>query len=210
MSINAEIKICGLTNAADAQFALDAGADYLGFVLYADSPRGINASTLRGILENLAPRPRAVAVFVNEDRREVQAIASDCDLHAVQIHGDEAHHDFADLSVPVWRALHIGDDTCRPDPVQWPAARYVVDAPAGKQYGGTGKLADWNATRPIARQYPIMLAGGLTTANVADAIRTVQPTGVDVSSGVEARPGTKDPRKVEAFIQAARGIEMAR
>ncbi len=204
MSTSTEIKICGLTNAEDAQFAMDAGADYLGFVLYARSPRGIDAPALRGILDRLTRPPRAIAVFVNESRQVVETVAAECALHAVQIHGDETPDAFEGLSVPVWRALHVGADTCRPDPARWPASRYVVDAPAGKKYGGTGNVADWPAARSVALAHPVMLAGGLTVENVADAICTVQPTGVDVSSGVEAEPGIKDPRQIEAFIRTAR------
>ncbi|MCE9613020.1 MAG: phosphoribosylanthranilate isomerase [Lentisphaerae bacterium] len=199
-----DIKICGLTTRDDARAALEAGADYVGFVVYPKSPRHVSPTALRHLLEREGGITRAVGVFVNMTARDVATVADDCGLVAVQVHGDEDAAGFAGLARPVWRAVHLRSGTWQPAPEQWPAARYVVDATVPGQYGGTGVQADWDEAARLARARTIMLSGGLTPENVAGAIRRVRPTGVDVSSGVELSPGRKDHAKVAAFIQAAR------
>ncbi len=199
-----EIKICGLTNKSDAVAALEMGADYLGFILYSGSPRGISAEDLRGILDNLGGIRNGVGVFVNESPSVVAKVAADCALCAVQMHGDEPVGAFDDFPLPVWRAVTFRDGACCPDPSSWLAERYVVDAAVPGVYGGSGVTADWKAAAEMALRRPVMLAGGLTSENVAAAIRTVQPLGVDTASGVEAEPGRKDHSKMEAFIRAVR------
>lgn len=193
-----------MTNRDDARAALDAGADYLGFVLYAKSPRYVSPGDLRRLLERDGGLTRAVGVFVNMPAREVAVVADDCGLVAVQVHGDEAAAGFTELARPVWRALRLEAGVWHPPPARWPAVRYVVDAAVAGQYGGTGTLADWDAAATLAETQAIMLSGGLTPTNVADGIRRVRPVGVDVSSGVEASPGRKDHRKIRDFVQAAR------
>jgi len=199
-----EVKICGLTNRDDALAALDAGADYLGFVLYPKSPRGITPARMATILDGLGRPCRAVAVFVNVALAEVVRIASDCGLHAAQIHGDEPAEDFAGAPLPLWRAVRLEQGLPQPAPDAWRAERYVVDAAAPGLYGGSGEVADWLAVADFAGGYPTMLAGGLTPGNVADAVRAVRPLGVDVASGVEAEAGRKAIAKVRAFIRAAK------
>ncbi len=200
-----DVKICGLTNRDDALQALDAGADYLGFILYAKSPRYIAAADLRRLLEGLGRPVQAVGVFVNLAPHDVQVVAMDCGLAVVQIHGDEAGAGFTEVTAPVWRALRRCEGGWQPGPEQWPAVRYVVDATVPGEYGGTGVLADWNAAAVLAETRATMLSGGLNAENVAEAVRRVRPVGVDVSSGVEASPGKKDPARVAAFIRAAKG-----
>jgi phosphoribosylanthranilate isomerase len=202
--VNIEIKICGLTNAEDALCALEAGADFLGFVLYAGSPRAISTADLARVLQRIGRPVRAVGVFVNTARAVVETVASDCGLCAAQIHGDEEAREFAGMPLPVWRAVAARQGRLRPEPAEWPAARYVVDAAPPGVYGGAGVKADWDAARTLARRVPVMLAGGLTPDNVAEAVRAVRPAGVDVSSGVERAPGRKDWDKVKSFIRAAR------
>jgi phosphoribosylanthranilate isomerase len=199
-----EVKICGLTNFEDAKACLELGADYLGFVIYPDSPRGIDASAFRRIVDRLEGAFRAVGVFVNADREDVETLARDCGLHAVQLHGQEEPAEFVDIPVTVWRAVRVGGSTCLPDPADWPAARYVVDAHVPGLYGGTGVRADWRDAAELAARYPVMLAGGLTPENVADGVQAVHPLGVDTASGVEHTPGRKDLEKVAAFIRHAR------
>lgn len=200
-----DIKICGLTNLPDARAALDAGADFLGFVLYAKSPRGISESELRRIVERLPAGARTVGVFVNERPETVARIYSECGLRAVQLHGDEEPDEFAGLNLPVWRAVRVrADGIAAPAPARWPAERYVADAYAPGVYGGTGKTADWRAAAELATGFPVMLAGGLTPENVGEAVRAVRPNGVDVAGGVESGPGKKDHLKLNAFIAAAR------
>jgi phosphoribosylanthranilate isomerase len=200
-----EVKICGLTNVEDARAALEAGADYLGFVLYPKSPRGITAQKLHEIVIGIGGPCRAVAVCVNMPRAAVERVALDVGLHAVQIHGDEPPEAFADFPVPVWRAVRVGRAGAQPDPAAWPAARYVADADVPGLYGGTGSTADWARAAALAAAYPVMLAGGLTPENVAEAIRAVRPLGVDVSGGVEAGPGRKDRDALRAFVRRAAG-----
>ncbi|HAS84423.1 MAG TPA: N-(5'-phosphoribosyl)anthranilate isomerase [Verrucomicrobia bacterium] len=200
-----DIKICGLTTLEDAQVALDAGADFLGFVLYPQSPRAVTCDTLARITSSLGKGARCVGVFVNSMAAEVRQTALDCGLAAVQIHGDEQAGDFLDMPVPVWRALRVDAGGCRPEPAAWPmAVRYVADAAVPSGYGGSGIKADWEQAATLAAQIPVMLAGGLTPANVAAAIDQVHPLGVDVSSGVECSPGRKSHAAVRAFVAAAR------
>lgn len=199
-----EIKICGLTSLGDARVALEAGADYLGFVLYERSPRAVPVDALASIVRGLGQGVRAVGVFVNASPAFVRETALRCGLSAVQIHGDESPEAFASMPVPVWRSLSVSAEGCKPEPAAWPAARYLADAAAPGAYGGTGTLADWDQAAVLAKRVPLMLAGGLTVANVAAAIRQVRPLGVDVSSGVEAEPGRKSHEAVRAFVAAAR------
>lgn len=199
-----EIKICGLTRAEDARLAWEAGADYLGVVLYAGSPRGVTADAVQAIREALPAGARVVGVFVNESPAAVGRVAAACRLAAVQIHGDELPGGFEACGVPVWRAVRAAGGVWTPEPARWPAARYVADAAAPGLYGGSGQRTDWPAAAGLARRVPVMLAGGLTPGNVADAVRAVRPLGVDVSSGVERAPGIKDPEAVVRFIRAAR------
>jgi len=156
------------------------------------------------ILDRLSGAWRAVGVFVNESPSRVAEIAGQCGLHAVQIHGDEAPGDFRGLNVPVWRSVAPVGDHLGVEIDEWAAARYVVDAHVPEQYGGSGEMADWTAARRLAQHHAIMLAGGLTPANVDEAIRSVMPQGVDTSSGVEKQPGMKDHRKVSEFIAKAK------
>lgn len=202
-----EVKICGLTNTDDAMAAFDFGADYLGFILYALSPRGIDTAKLARVVDKIDKSARVVGVFVNSSRAEIEKVARDCGLHAVQLHGDEDPSDFTDMPVTVWRAVKQQDGIFTPLPEKWRADRYVIDAVAPELYGGTGIEVDWHDTAGFARAYPVMLAGGLTPDNVTDAIRIVEPLGVDVASGIEVEPGKKDHGKMKRFIEAAKGQE---
>lgn len=203
-----DIKICGITNLPDARAAVDAGADFLGFVLYSRSPRGISGAALRRIAGKLDGACKLVGVFVNERPEHVAQIAEDCCLCAVQLHGNESFGDFSGLSLLVWRALRVRDDGAPdPAPEHWPAARYVVDAWSPHAYGGTGELVDWEQAAVLAKRFPVMLAGGLTPDNVEEAVKAVRPAGVDVAGGVEKAPGRKDHVKLKAFAAAARQAE---
>lgn len=199
-----EIKICGITNVDDARAALALGADYLGFVMYPPSPRSVTSGQVRDILSALAQPCRAVGVFVNTSREEVEAAVRACGLWAAQLHGDETAEAFAESPVRLWRALKVLPEGVTPDPAQWAAERFVVDAAVPGVYGGTGVTADWQAACRVARERAVLLAGGLTPENVEAAIHTVRPLGVDVSSGVECEPGRKDRAKMESFVKRAR------
>lgn len=200
------IKICGLTNLDDARWAIEAGADYLGFVLYPKSPRYLPIKELSRITDELPETIRKVGVFVNEAPILVKEVVSVCGLAAVQLHGDEDPEDFEDVGAPLWRAIRLQAGKWTPEPRNWAAERYVMDA-FSPAYGGTGMTLDWATAGAFAARHRAMLAGGLTEENVREAIRRVKPLGVDVSSGVELAPGRKDRRKVAAFISAARAAD---
>lgn len=203
-SYKLEVKICGITSLDDAQAARDAGADYLGFVLYEKSPRAITPGALRHISDKLAGSSRLVGVFVNAAPQTVAQIAGDCALAAAQLCGEEQPRDFANFKTPVWRVLRIKADTVAPDIKGWDAERFVLDSSSVGCYGGTGRTLDWTKAASVAASNKIMLAGGLRPENVAEAVRTVRPFGVDVSSGVEIRPGRKSRRLMRIFVEICR------
>jgi phosphoribosylanthranilate isomerase len=203
------IKICGLTNLDDTLAAVEAGADYLGFNFYAKSPRCVTTAACAEMVAALrahGARVKTVGIFVEQAAAEVAAILDETGLDLAQLHGD---HQLADVGLLRRRAFMAVRDPSRADFAALAALSgsepaFLLDANAPGAYGGTGQTADWNAAQPIAAQYPLFLAGGLTPGNVAEAIRTVRPWGVDVASGVEAAPGKKDVEKMRAFVAAVR------
>ncbi len=201
-----KIKICGITNQIDALQAVNAGADALGFVFYRKSPRNVSLNVVKSIVADLPPFVLPVGVFVNAEPENVRRTMDECGLVLAQIHGDESAEYCESLGRPVVRGIRLRDRNTLFSMAEYKGrARvrgFVLDAFSGTAYGGTGKIADWNLAQEAARSFSFLLAGGLTSDNVQDAIRKVRPYGVDVSSGVEARPGKKDPAKVKAFVQA--------
>lgn len=202
-----KIKICGITNAEDAQAAVEAGADALGFVFYDKSPRFVEAGIVKRIVTGLPPFVLPVGVFVNEDVKVVRDLMDECGLALAQLHGDEGASYCETLARPVLKALRLRNRgsllAIREYTGRAQVRGFVVDAIAENTYGGTGLPADWTLAAEVAKATPVLLAGGLTPENVQEAIRTVRPYGVDVSSGVEASPGKKDRAKLQAFIRAA-------
>ena len=203
-----KVKICGITNVEDAEVAVRAGADALGFVMYRKSPRFIEPAVARAIVVGLPPFVLPVGVFVNEGAERVRALMDECGFALAQLHGDESALYCQNLGRPVLKALRLKDRRTFLSLAEFHGQANVrgvlIDAFSDQAYGGTGQTVDWTLAQEAARSTPIILAGGLTPANVADAISHVRPYGVDVSSGVEQNPGKKDPDKVKAFIQAAR------
>lgn len=204
--MNRKIKICGITNLEDALAVVEAGADALGFVFYKASPRCVGADVVRGIVKLLPPFVFPIGVFVNEDLRVVRDLMDSCGLALAQLHGDETAAYCEDLGRPVLKAIRlrsIGSFLSLAEYKGRSQVRgFVIDAFSESAYGGTGRIADWTLAAEAAKAAPVLLAGGLTPDNVAEAIQTVRPYGVDVSSGVEASPGKKDAVKVKAFIRA--------
>lgn len=223
------VKICGITTAEDAMVALKAGADYLGFIFYPPSPRGITPDAAERLTVELrvhpetgpllagSNRPLLVGVFVNERAEAAAAILDRCQLDLAQLSGDEAPSLVADPASPLFgraykalrpRAL----DEARRDAERHAAPanpantpRLLLDTPHGQLYGGSGETGDWAVGAALAAGIPgLMLAGGLTPANVGEAVRRVRPFAVDVASGVEAAPGRKDHALVRAFIANAK------
>ena len=211
------IKICGITNLADGLTAVDAGADALGFVFHKKSPRYVDPETVRKIVEHLPGNIEKVGVFVNQTAESVCEIADETGLTAVQLHGDNMDPGVADsiakhhLHLKVVIGLSMNQAKPEAYAMKWRPEMvhaFLVDAASSSIYGGTGKTFDWQISQPsvdaIAALGRVVVAGGLTSGNVPQAIRILKPWGVDVSSGVEAQPGKKDPQKVRAFVDAVR------
>lgn len=196
------LKICGITRVADAEVAIANGATALGFVFWAKSPRCVAPQQAAAIVAALPDGVEKVGVFVNESMAAVEQTASMVGLTMVQLHGDERADDAAGLSRPVVRAVTLEDESVCDG---WPAGTiFLLDAADRERRGGTGQRIDWTRAGAFAARRRVILAGGLTPENVGDAVAAVRPWGVDVSSGVEATPGAKDPGKVAAFLANAR------
>ena len=198
------VKICGITAADDALHAAACGADALGFVFYTGSPRCVTPAAAAAICAGLPPFVSRVGLFVNEDPERIRAVADECGLDVVQLHGDEPAQDCVRLSRRVVKALRVRDVASLAGHEQYAVSALLLDAWDADRFGGTGASFNWELATGIARQRPVILAGGLTPDNVAEAIRQVRPYGVDVSSGVERAPGRKDPEKVARFIRMAK------
>jgi phosphoribosylanthranilate isomerase len=206
-----KVKVCGITNWEDAQAAIDAGADLLGFNFYRKSARYVEPAIAHAIVAKLRSSmrcPTLVGVFVNAPFTEAHAIMRQVDLDLAQLHGDEPIEMITQLNGRGFKALRPqstkeAENQARTCAVKREPA-LLVDAYRKGEYGGTGQIGDWSIAAQIARQYPILLAGGLTLENVAAAIQQVQPWGVDVASGVESAPGRKDAQKMRAFVTNAK------
>lgn len=200
-----KVKICGITNLEDALFAAEAGADALGFNFYAKSPRFIVPDRAREIVLRLPPFVAKVGVFVNEELDRVKEIMAYCSLDCAQLHGDETPEQVAALAPRAIKAVRVRSAADIERLAQYQAIAYLLDTYHPTKHGGTGEAFDWELAVEARSHGPIILAGGLTPDNVADAIERVHPYAVDVSSGVEAAPGIKDHQKVRRFIMAAKG-----
>jgi len=198
------VKICGLTRLEDAERAVALGASALGFNFYPPSPRYIDPAAARAIVRRLPPFVTTVGVFANEtDAGKIISPARQAGVTALQVHGP---------AYPAWRellcvfplvvALAVREGFNAKDLESFEPNAYLLDAFDPDRPGGTGKTFDWSAAREAAKWGPIILAGGLTPANVAQAIREVRPFAVDVAGGVESAPGIKDPEKLRAFFAA--------
>jgi len=202
------VKICGITNVEDAFVAVEAGADALGFNFYRKSPRYIEPERARAIIERLPPFVTPVGVFVNEDDLDAMArIIVEARLAVVQLHGDESPA-LCQRVAQRWRvikAVRVGPDFHPHELAMYPAHAILLDAARAGAYGGTGERFDWTIARRAKSFVPVLiLAGGLSPENVAEAIRWVRPYAVDVCTGVEACPGKKDVERMRAFIAAAK------
>jgi phosphoribosylanthranilate isomerase len=195
------VKICGITSLEDALTAVDAGADALGFVFFRESPRHIFPEQAARIIQQLPPFVQVVGLFVNEETTAINEIADLCRLDLVQLHGDEPADYCCQIRRRVLKAFRVRSLTCL-DPIsEYPVAGYLLDTFSPSFYGGTGTSFNWEiASEAVRRHQRIILAGGLTPDNVAEAVRRVHPWAVDVSSGVESAPGKKDADKVRRFI----------
>jgi phosphoribosylanthranilate isomerase len=205
-----KVKVCGITNAEDASAAVEAGADALGFIFYEQSPRYVVPAVASRIIAELPPLVLPVGVFVNEGMATVRSIMDTCGLAMAQLHGDESASYCRELSRPAMKALRLKDRGSLLALAEYQGRGgvrgFVLDSFSEIAYGGTGQVTDWTLAAEVAKSTPILLAGGLTPDNVAQAVRTVRPYGVDVSSGVESAPGKKEHAKLRAFVEAVRVV----
>lgn len=203
--MSTKVKICGITNTADAQVAVEAGADALGYIFYEKSPRFVALNAAAEISKQLPPFIMRVGVFVNAPEDFVLRAIAECGLTMLQFHGDETPDFCSQFGLMSMKAFRMhGPETLSELP-KYPTDAFLLDAFSSTTLGGSGEKFNWDlAVEAHKFGKPIFLAGGLTPGNVADAIRKVRPFGVDVSSGVESAPGKKDHAKVKAFITAAR------
>jgi len=199
------VKICGITNPRDAVAAAEAGADAIGLV-FAESPRRVTVGQARAILAALPPYVTPVALFVDEPAEVVRDTCGQLGIRTVQLHGDEPPDVARALGgFCVVKAFRIRTEADLAPLEGYPAAAWLLDSKVEGRRGGTGVTFDWTLAARAAKRGRVILAGGLTPDNVAEAVRIAKPYGVDTSSGVESEPGRKDRARLEAFVAAARG-----
>jgi phosphoribosylanthranilate isomerase len=204
------VKVCGITQLEDALAAIHAGADALGFNCVPSSKRYLEPESIRAITDRLhrgaSGRPVAVAVVADVGRDRAAALLDELGVDRVQLHGDEPEGELLALGARAFKALRVGDAADVARALAFPGHPLLVDAKVAGQLGGTGHTLDWSLVEPLARARSLILAGGLTPENVAQAVATVRPWGVDVASGVETPgdPRRKDAEKMRRFIAAAR------
>jgi phosphoribosylanthranilate isomerase len=200
------VKVCGITHIDDAWSAIQAGADVLGFNFVPGSKRRVDVQLARSIIEQIRGQALAVAVVADLPTREALELLSTLGADRLQLHGDESQDQLRALSPSAFKALRVGAAEDVPLVLSFPGHPVLVDAKVEGQLGGTGRVVDWTLVAPVARQRPLILAGGLTPDNVEQAVRIVQPWGVDTASGVDAStdPRRKDPSRLRRFVAAAR------
>ncbi|AQQ53987.1 phosphoribosylanthranilate isomerase [Planococcus lenghuensis] len=201
-----QVKICGLKEEQHVQAAMEAGADLIGFV-FAPSKRQVTVDEAKKLAAQIPPHIKKVGVFVNETPEEMTRIARKVGLDFIQLHGDEPDDVLKELPVPVIRAVSIRTEEDGAKLAASEAAVVLADAPGVEYRGGSGETFKWDVLKGFSEtENRLAVAGGLHTDNVAEAIRILKPVMVDVSSGVET-DGRKDPAKIRAFIEAAKGVE---
>jgi phosphoribosylanthranilate isomerase len=202
-----KVKICGMTNPQDAAAAAEAGADLIGMIFYEKSPRAVMMDAARAIARAVPPWVVKVGVFVNPAEDLVREAIAMGDLNMLQFHGEETPGFCRQFGLLSMKAFRMRDEGILSRLQEYPTDAWLLDAYSPGRAGGTGETFNWDlAVRAAAFGRPIFLAGGLTPENVEQAIRQVNPWGVDVASGVEERPGVKDHARMRAFIAAARNI----
>ena len=207
-TMKTKVKICGITNLADAQAAVAAGADLLGFNFYEPSPRHLTLAAAAEITRHLPPGILRVGVFVNAPETLVFQAMQVCGLNLLQFHGDEPPQFCTQFGLMSLKAFRMDGESVLAELPKYGTAGYLLDAYSPGEAGGTGRQFNWDLA-VTAKQFgkPIFLAGGLTPENVADAVVKVRPFAVDVASGVESAPGKKDAAKVREFIARVRQVK---
>jgi len=206
--MDVKLKICGLTNAADVRAAIDAGADYLGFILYPKSPRFISPEQAKELIKNVPHGIKKVGVFVDCPPDRIIELMEFCGFDIIQLHGSESAGDALKIGrEKIWKAMALNtveDIACA---AEFPAAAILADSIGPEQRGGTGKKCNWKQAAGAAERFRLILAGGITPDNVAEAVNTVKPFAVDVCSGVEASPGVKDHNKIDELAAKLKSIK---
>ncbi|MFN0156934.1 MAG: phosphoribosylanthranilate isomerase [Bacteroidota bacterium] len=195
-----KVKICGITNLEDAMTASNLGADALGFIFSRESLRYVEPQVARETIMRLPPFTTPVGVFVNASRDEILRVCGISGIRAIQFHGDERPADLEGYALPTYKALRVNTAFNLSSLLEYQSGTFLLDTYCEKEKGGTGKVFDWNIA-VAAKQYGnIILAGGLSPENVADAVKTVRPYAIDVNSGVESSPGRKDAIKLQRLF----------
>ncbi len=209
--MSVQVKICGVRRIEDALCAAEAGADMIGLNFWPGTPRCVTLEQAREITDAVAGRIKIVAVFVDAPRGEILATADAVGADYVQLHGSESPEFVRDLGPrPIIKAFRVRSEEDLAGMSDFAAAVYLLDARVPGMKGGTGRTIDWELARRAAESRPVLLAGGLTPRNVAEAVRTARPWGVDTASGVEVEPGVKDPEKIRCFVRNAKAEEEER
>jgi phosphoribosylanthranilate isomerase len=193
-------KICGITNLNDANVAVENGASAIGFIFYEKSPRTISINNAKSISKHLPKTIARVGVFVNHKKDFIRLAISEVPLDMIQLHGDETPDFCNQFDVAILKALRIKNEASLSVMDQYDVAVFLLDTFSNDQYGGTGETFDWSV---LNRKYktPIILSGGLNSENILDAIDAVNPSAVDVNSGVESSPGKKDYNKLKSLFK---------
>ncbi len=197
-----KIKICGITNEADALAAVHAGADALGFIFYRGSPRYVEPERVAGLVAELPPFVVTVGVFVNAPVEVVNEVCGTTGLQVAQLHGNESPGFCDRLDRPVIKVFRVKDETWKTEAAAYSVGAVLLDTFAEDRYGGTGVTFDWRFVE--GSPHRVILSGGLNPDNVTEAVQRVRPYGVDAGSGVEREPGRKDHRKIRSFVEAVR------
>ncbi len=192
-----KLKICGLTNPADVQAAIDAGADFLGFILYPMSPRFVIPVKARELIKRVPRKIKTVGVFVNSPPNQIVELMEFCRFNIAQLHGDESVSDALEIGTErIWKAMALNTPEDIELAAKFPAAAILADAISPIQRGGTGNKCNWQQAAEAAKRFKLILAGGINPDNVVKAVKTVKPFAVDVCSGVESSKGIKDHLKI--------------
>jgi phosphoribosylanthranilate isomerase len=206
--VHVRIKICGITQYEDAKTAAALGVDALGFIFCVKSPRCVTPAQAAEIIRRLPPFVNKVGVFVDETTARILEIARQAGIDTVQLHGSESPAQCREIPYPVIKALSVAEGFDIGIIGEYPAAGILLDTWDEQRRGGTGRCFDWSIAENAARRFPhVILAGGLGPANLAEALDKVAPFGVDLNSGVEIKPGVKNPLKIRDAVAAVRAWE---
>ncbi len=203
------VKVCGITNVEDAQLAVESGASAIGMVFWPESPRFVDPQRAATVRSVLPPSVLPVGVFVDQSVSYVRRVAEMVNLGAVQLHGCESYEYCQSIGFPIIKAVTVENGKMMTALSDVPeTATVLLDAHDPIKKGGTGKSIDWESARSVAKSRKVILSGGLRPETVALGFKTVQPFGVDVSSGVEQYPGRKDPARLRSFFKALASVEV--